>query len=137
MLPNAPKMIAKFEIEEDLAVANCCMSRQLLPGGLRYIPVHPGDALLPLAVQCGIPVIAVALGASYMQRLISVHAPLRESARAAGWIREATTPYQKVATNMMAVVEQCKLPPLSDCIVDGFHFDVDLAGKILLHYLVR
>lgn len=129
MLPNPPSMPSREVLEAELAVANRCMSQQLLPGGIPYIPVQSGDTLLPLAVQCGIPVIAVALGASYVQRLIAVHAPLREAAKAAGWIRTAVTSCQKDAARKMLRVKssdylpmwQDDVAPLDDAPRDGIY----------------
>jgi hypothetical protein len=116
MLPNAPRMPSQKAIEAELAVANRCLARQNLPGGLQYIPVHPGDALLPMAVQCGMPVIAVALGASYTQRLIAEHPALKAAATAAGWIRAAVGNGNVSARKAMERVDVGELPPTLECL---------------------
>ncbi|PRW34023.1 alpha beta-hydrolase [Chlorella sorokiniana] len=64
----------------ELAAANACLKQLPLPGGTPYTPVHPCCAMQPLCCVYGVPPAAVALGASYFQRLLVGSEALRNSA---------------------------------------------------------
>jgi hypothetical protein len=85
MIPTPLPAPNPKDIWMELATANHSIARQGLPDDIPFAPVHPECALLPMATHCGIPPIAVALGASYFQRLTVAYPAVRAAAKKAGW----------------------------------------------------
>lgn len=85
MIPTPLPAPNPKDIWMELANANQSIALQGLPDDIPFAPVHPECALLPMATHCGIPPIAVALGASYFQRLIVAYPAVRAAAKKAGW----------------------------------------------------
>lgn len=85
MIPTPAPAPHPKDIWIELANANYSIAMQGLPDDIPFAPVHPECALLPMATHCSIPPIAVALGASYFQRLTVAYPAVRAAAKKAGW----------------------------------------------------
>ncbi|KAL4857052.1 hypothetical protein ACK3TF_002735 [Chlorella vulgaris] len=68
-----------------LAEANAVLSRLQVPEGITFYPVHESCESLPLAMHYSIPPIAIALGASYFQRLLAYDDEMMQAAHASGF----------------------------------------------------
>ncbi|KAI3425275.1 hypothetical protein D9Q98_009042 [Chlorella vulgaris] len=73
------------EMLAGLAEANAMLSRLQVPEGVTFYPVHESCESLPLAMHYSIPPIAIALAASYFQRLLAYDDAMMQAAHASGF----------------------------------------------------
>jgi hypothetical protein len=107
--------ILSFEI----ARANNSIASCDLPGRNDFIPVHSTCPMLPIFDYCDIDAIAVALGASYFQRLLEKKPDMKSAAHESGWfvqtINESTgvvqtqmrAVYSKSHTGLLVIYATC------------------------------
>ncbi len=69
--------------------ANGVVGGLVLPGNVTYVPVHLSDPMLAVFGYLDIDAIAVALGASYFQRLLKKKPSMMLGAQQCGWFVEA------------------------------------------------
>ena len=111
---RAPEVIS-FEI----ARANTNIASCDLPGRNAFIPVHSSCPMLPIFDYCDIDAVAVALGASYFQRLLEKKPDMKAAAIESGWfvqtINESTgviqtqmrAVYSKSHTGLLVIYATC------------------------------
>lgn len=91
-------------LEVEICRANQSIATCKLPGKSLFIPVHPSCPMLPIFDYCDIDPIAVALGASYFQRLLDKKPTMMSAARDAGWFVDAVDEMTgAIQTHMRAV----------------------------------
>ena len=73
---------------------------------LRTSPVHPSDPLLAVFGYLGIDAIAIALGASYFQRLLEKKPSMMVGAVGCGWFVQAVDNDGRVQTFMRSVYSE-------------------------------
>ena len=93
-----------FALAADMARANAAIASTVLP--VAYIPVHPSDPLLAVFGYLGIDAIAIALGASYFQRLLEKKPSMMEGAVGSGWFVQAVDNDGRVQTFMRSVYSE-------------------------------
>jgi hypothetical protein len=90
----------------DMARANEAVSKMQLPGGVAYVPVHPSDPLLEIMAYLDVDAIAIALGASYFQRLLEKKPSMMAGARECGWFVEVDDGKGQQMTMMRSVFSE-------------------------------
>jgi hypothetical protein len=86
--------------------ANEAIGGMVLPGNVVYVPVHVSDPMLAVFGYLDIDAIAIALGASYFQRLLRKKPSMMEGAMACGWFVEAVDGEGNVRTFMRSVYSE-------------------------------
>jgi hypothetical protein len=91
------------ELARDLNRANDAISETRLPGGAAFVPVHPSDPLLEIFSYLDVDAIAVALGASYFQRLLEKKTSMMRATQECGWFVEVEKEPGSKVTMMRSV----------------------------------
>jgi hypothetical protein len=86
--------------------ANSAVGGLGLPGNVMYVPVHSSDPMLAVFGYLDIDAIAIALGASYFQRLLKKKPSMMDGAQQCGWFVEAEDEAGNMQTFMRAVYSE-------------------------------
>ena len=84
---------AGFELACETLKANSMITECNLPNSSTFIPVHPTCSMVQVMDLCGIPPLAVVLGASYFQRLLDQKPVMKQTAMDHGWFVNEISPY--------------------------------------------
>jgi hypothetical protein len=93
-------------LSRSIEQANGVVGSLVLPGDGTYVPVHPSDPMLGVFGYLDIDAIAIALGASYFQRLLKKKPSMMDGARLCGWFVEAEDGAGNMQTFMRSVYSE-------------------------------
>lgn len=90
-------------LADSIEQANRAVGGLVLPGVVTYVPVHPSDPMLAVFGYLDIDAIAIAMGASYFQRLLKKKPSMMDGAQQCGWFVQAEDEAGNLRTFMRSV----------------------------------
>ena len=96
----------EYTLAADMERANDAIARTIIPDIAEFVPVHPSDPLLAVFGYLGVNAIAIALGASYFQRLLKKKQSMMNGACECGWFVQADDGRGNVKTFMRSVYSE-------------------------------